>query len=271
MPALATSPRRVFALGICLLALAGCGGSDRAPVQALGTTSDVGRHRVEVLAEFPHDPKAFTQGLVWAGDGALFESTGRRGQSSLRRVEIDTGDVTQQHDLDDKYFGEGLALVDDRLIQLTWQENTAFVYDRNSFAVLETFDYDGEGWGLCFDGERLVMSDGSSTLTFRDPNTFEEVGQVRVTRRGAGLDRLNELECVGTRVYANVLGDDLVYEIDPVTGDVTAEIDASSLNPGHRPAVDPLNGIAYATDSGHFYLTGKDWPTMYEVTFVPVD
>jgi glutamine cyclotransferase len=258
-------------LAVLLLA-SSCSESGTAdPVDALGSTGESSRYRVEVEAEYPHDRNAFTQGLVWAGNGELFESTGRRGQSTLRRVDIVSGGVLEQHDLAPEYFAEGLALVDDRLVQLTWQEATAFVYDERTFETVNTFSYEGEGWGLCNDGDRLVMSDGSSTLTFRDADTFDSLGDVRVTLRGASVDNLNELECVGDRVYANVLGDDRVLEIDPATGEVTAEVDASSLYPGHSTARDPLNGIAYAEDTGHFFLTGKNWPTMYEVTFVPID
>ena len=251
---------------------AACGDSKPAAIEALGEPGAAPtNYRVQILAEYPHDDEAFTQGLVWAGNGDLYESTGQKGQSSLRRVRIDTGEVLEQHDLDDSYFGEGLALVGDDLIQLTWQEETAFVYEQETFDVTNTLDYDGEGWGLCFDGRRLVMSDGSSTLTFRDPTTFDSVGRIRVTDNGTPLSSLNELECVGDRVYANVLGDDDIYEIDPATGAVTATIDASALRPDNaRAGLDVLNGIAYAEDAGHFYLTGKNWPTLYEVTFEPM-
>jgi glutamine cyclotransferase len=231
----------------------------------VGSTAD---YTVRVLETYAHDDEAFTQGLVWAGDDQLFESTGRRGSSSLRRVDIASGDVLQRHDLDDEYFGEGLARVDDRLIQLTWQENVAFVYDAESFDQIGTFSYEGEGWGLCHDGQRLVMCDGTATLVFRDEDSFEPVGEVVVRRSGEPVAALNELECVGRRVYANVFGSDRIVEIDPETGNVTAEIDASSIHP--RQAAGPgdvLNGIAYDPSSENFYLTGKNWPALYEVTF----
>jgi glutaminyl-peptide cyclotransferase len=254
---------------VAALALASCGDADVADVEPLGTDGGAPtRYTVRVVATHPHDEAAFTQGLVWAGDGQLFESTGRRGQSSVRRVDVETGEVLQDHALGAEYFAEGLALVQERLIQLTWQEGTAFVYDATSFEVTTTFTYDGEGWGLCFDGDRLVMSSGNSTLVFRDPETFESEGQVRVTFEGQALDDLNELECIGDRVYANVLGDDRIYEIDPSTGAVTAVVDASALDPEHDEARgEVLNGIAYDPSTGHYYLTGKNWPSLYEVTF----
>lgn len=259
----------VLAMLLALFAVS-CGGSSKATVEALGEPGAApAQYRVRVVAEFPHDTAAFTQGLVWADDGELYESTGRRGKSSLRRVDIASGEVLQVHELAAEYFGEGLARIEDELFQITWQEGTAFVYDASGFETRATYNYQGEGWGLCFDERQLVMSDGSSTLTFRDPANFEPIGEVRVMQDGQSLTQLNELECVGDRVYANVLGDDHIYEIDPTTGEVTAVVDASALGPQANEASAVLNGIAYSPKSGHFYLTGKNWPTLYEVTFEP--
>lgn len=268
VPGLPSRPVRLTSAAVVLVALvvpvlAACGsttGAADAPAHA----------RARVIASYPHDPEAFTQGLVWAGSGELFESTGLRGESSLRWVEVATGAVQQRHDLDAPYFGEGLALVDDHLVQLTWQEGTAFVYDAATFAQIRTFSYSGEGWGLCYDGVRLVMSDGSATLSLRDPHTFEQIDSVAVTLVGEALDDLNELECVDGHVYANVLGDEHIYEIDPDTGVVVTVIEASGLSPAsNRARGDVLNGIAYDRASQHFYVTGKRWPTLYEVTFEP--
>ena len=256
--------------------LAGCGGDGNASQAATDATTlgepggAPAAYQVRVLNRYPHDTSAYTQGLTWAGDGELFESTGRKGQSTLRRVEIESGEVQQNHELGADYFGEGLAQVDRDLIQLTWQEGTAFVYDASSFDEKGTFDYETEGWGLCYDGEALVMSDGSSTLTLRDPSTFEVLRRVQVQNSGEPLSSLNELECVGERVYANVLGEDSIYEIDTAQGSVTAVIDASSLYPEHDASRGEfLNGIAFNPSTGNFYLTGKNWPTMFEVTFEP--
>jgi len=265
--------RRLATLGL-VLALAGCSSADEGTTSATTTTTATTRtpvtYRVRVVATHPHDDEAFTQGLVWAGEGQLFESTGRRGRSSLRLVDIDTGEVVRRHDLEPTYFGEGLARVGAELIQLTWQEHTAFRYDAETFAGTGTFSYETEGWGLCYDGARLVMSDGSAALAFRDPSTFAVDGTVDVTLDGAPLDDLNELECVDGVVYANVLGDDHVYEIDPATGVVIGVVDASELQPdANRGRGDVLNGIAHDPTTGRFYLTGKDWPTLYEVEFEP--
>lgn len=235
--------------------------------------------RVKVVRSFPHDPKAFTQGLE-LDTGRLLESTGLYGQSSIRVVHRTTGRVLQRRDLRSELFGEGVTVVGGRIIQLTWRENVAPVYERVTLRPLETFRYGGEGWGICFDGAHLITSDGSSVLTFRDPKTFGKVRSVRVTVGGssrvrAGLPRgpvpsLNELECVGKAVYANVWQTDTIVRIDPATGRVTAVIDASGLLP---PALaddaDVLNGIAYDSAKRVFLLTGKLWPRLFEVRFVP--
>ncbi len=234
-----------------------------------GQTGSWAAFEPSVVATHPHDPEAFTQGLVFDG-GRLFESTGLRGRSTLREVDLETGEVLRSIDLDEQYFGEGLALVDDRLILLTWQSQTAFVHDRDTFELLATFDYTTEGWGLCRDGDRLVMSDGTAELVFRDPDTFEPTGAVTVTLDGQPVERLNELECVGGDVWANVWQTDSIVRIDPGTGTVTGVVDASTLEPD-RPAGDQavLNGIAYDETTGRFLLTGKLWSTVYEVELVP--
>jgi len=224
--------------------------------------------RVNVLRKFSHDRSAFTQGLVWH-QGRLYESTGQNGSSTLRRVNPQTGDVEKRIDIAADYFGEGLALVDRRLIMLTWKEETAFVHDLDSFNRVDSYRYTGEGWGLAFDGRRLVMSNGSDELTFRDPQTFEPRGVLRVTLRGSPLDRLNELEWVEGAIYANVWERDFIVRIDPETGRVTHQIDARGLlTRAESQGVDVLNGIAYNAETRTFYITGKWWPTMYEVTFV---
>ena len=225
---------------------------------------------VEILEIVPHDAGAYTQGLLFDEDGRLFESTGLEGSSTLRELHPETGAVLRSVDLAPDLFGEGLALVDDRLVQITWTERRAFVYARDTFDVVETFDYDGEGWGLCHDGETLVMSDGTSTLTFRDPETFAVRSTVTVTavsENGTGeeIPLLNELECVGDDVYANIYRSDTIAVIDARTGVVEATIDAASLpRPG---GADVLNGIAIDPD-GDLWLTGKWWDSMYRVRLV---
>lgn len=226
---------------------------------------------VQVLSVRPHDASSFTEGLLLR-DGRLYESGGLYGESRLDEADPETGAVLRRLALAPEVFGEGLALVGDRLIQLTWNEGVAYVYDVASFAALGEFAYEGEGWGLCYDGSRLVMSDGSSVLTLRDPTTFDVIGQVSVALDGQPVQRVNELECVGDSVYANVWLTDNIIRIDEETGRVTAVINSSGLlSPQERAGADVLNGIAYDPESGHFLITGKNWPKLFEVLFVPTD
>jgi len=225
----------------------------------------------EVLRVFPHDPGAYTQGLV-LHEGRLFESTGQYGSSTLRELDPVTGEVLRVVDLPEEYFGEGLAMADDRLIQLTWREGVALVWDPDSFEEIGRFGYEGEGWGLCHDGESLFMTTGGSFLHRRDPITFAVLETIQILKDGRTLRQVNELACVGDHVYGNVYMTDQIVRIDKRTGQVTAEIDGSGLHPvGGRPLqVDAvLNGIAHDPATGHFYLTGKLWPSMFEVRFTP--
>jgi glutaminyl-peptide cyclotransferase len=222
--------------------------------------------RPEIVATHPHDPQAFTQGLL-LHQGKLYESTGLLGRSSLRRVVPATGAVEKSTSLAADLFGEGLALVGDRLIQLTWQNHVALSYDLE-FNALGRFDYTGEGWGLCYDGERLVMSNGSSRLLFRNPTTFAVTGEVEVRGTSGPVANLNELECVGSFVYANVWQTNSIVHVDPASGDVLHVVDASGLlSPAEAAGVDVLNGIAFDPASGHFFITGKLWPKLFEVRF----
>lgn len=225
--------------------------------------------RFEVRETHPHDRRAFTQGLEWH-DGALWESTGQHGSSELRKVDLATGEVAESRFLGPSYFAEGLTRVGERWIQITWQEGTALVWEMPGLTEVARFSYDGEGWGLCHDGRRLVMSDGSSRLTFRDARTFEEIGRVEVTLDGAPLALLNELECVDGFVYANVWGREEIVRIDPSTGRVVARIRADGLlTPEERRGTDVLNGIAYRPDTETWLVTGKWWPKVFEGVFVP--
>ena len=220
-----------------------------------------------VVATYPHDTGAFTQGLL-LHEGSFYESTGQYGDSTVRLVDPETGAVQQSIDLTDDYFGEGLARVGDTLWQLTWLEETAFRYDIGDFSEIQQASYVTEGWGLCFDGDRLVMSDGSGTLFFRDPESFDLLDQIDVDLDGGPVTRLNELECVGELVYANVWQTDDILRIDPSTGEVLTVIDASSLlTPSEAASADVLNGIAYDPGTDRFFLTGKYWPWVFEVEF----
>jgi len=220
-----------------------------------------------LVATYPHDPAAFTQGLVFA-DGQLFESTGLNGESSLRRVEISTGKVLQQIKVPDEYFAEGLALVGDELLQLTWQHQRGFVYDRKTFARKRTFSYKNEGWGIAYDAAGgLVMSDGSDALTFLDAKTQAAVRTIRVRDAGQAVSQLNELEWVDGEIWANVWMTDRIARISPVTGEVKAWIDLASLWPRRQrtPPADVMNGIAYDKATRRIFVTGKKWPRLYQI------
>jgi len=227
--------------------------------------------RVHIIARHPHASDAFTQGLLSHG-GKLYESTGLEGHSTLREVAMGTGEVARYIDLPDDIFAEGLARVDDHLWQISWQNHRAYRYRLSDFERQGEARYEGEGWGLCYDGTRLVMSDGSDTLTFRDPVSFDAVGRVHVTKLGRPLRHINELECHDGSIYANIWLTDDIVRIDPGTGHVTATIDASGLYPEddrRRDNADVLNGIAWLPEQEHFLITGKLWPETYEVEFVP--
>lgn len=227
------------------------------------------RLAVEVIKTYPHDPEAFTQGLLLYGT-SLFESTGLEGRSSLREVDLETGRVLRKVDVSLPYFAEGLALAGDRLFQLTWQQGTAFVYDPFSFSERQRLAYKGEGWGLTFDGKQLVMSDGSDELTFRDGDTFAELRRLKVTNAGRPLKRLNELEWANGRIYANIWTTRSIAVIEPERGEVTAMVDTGALlNRDEAAGADVLNGIAYDPKSGEFLITGKLWPKLFRVRFVP--
>ena len=205
-----------------------------------------------MLRTLVHDRNAFTQGLVYH-EGKLYESTGLVGRSSLRRVDLDTGRVEQNVPVEAPFFGEGLARVGGELVQLTWQNGKAFVWDMSGFGKVRELDYQGEGWGLCYDGKRLVMSDGSDRLTFRDPSSFAVTGSVqRQPRGGQPVRHLNELECVDGVVYANIWGSDNIARIDPGTGEVTGWIDAGGLlSRTESGGTDVLNGIAHVPEREH--------------------
>ncbi len=226
----------------------------------------------EAINEFPHDPDAFTQGLIYL-DGYFYESTGLYGHSSLRKVEIESGEILQQIELSSEYFAEGLTYWEGHLVQLTWRENTGFVYDLQDFLFLEQFSYPTEGWGLTHDGERLIMSDGSSDLFFLDPESFQVIDQVRVTNNGQEVVRINELEFVLGEVFANLWQTETIIRIDPQTGEVLGEIDLSGILPeSERTAqTDVLNGIAYDPETDRLFITGKFWPKVFEILLVPAE
>ncbi len=221
-----------------------------------------------VVRAYPHDREAFTQGLAFDDRGMLYEGTGQRGESSLRRVELSSGAVLQRHDLSAALFGEGITVFGDRIIQLTWQAGRAFVYDKASFSVVQEFTYRTEGWGLTHDGQRLIMSDGTSSLYFLHPDTFAETARLTVRDHRGPVIRLNELEYVRGEILANIWQTDRIARIDPRTGHVSGWIDlAGLLKPGdRRQPGDVLNGIAYDPRTDRLFVTGKWWPELFEIT-----
>lgn len=240
-----------------MLALLACSG-----------TGDESSDRYEVTARFPHDPSAYTQGLLWA-DTVLYESTGVYTRSELRRVDLHTGKVLASVALPRDRFGEGLALLSGRLYQLTWESGIAYVYDAASLALRDSIRYAGEGWGLTTYGDTLIMSDGSDSLRFVDPETFQTVRAVHVRHNGAPLVQLNELEFVNGEILANVFRTSWVARIDPVTGTVRETINFAELYRKRPATVDVMNGIAISPDGTQLLLTGKLWPVMFQVRLRP--
>jgi len=220
----------------------------------------------QVVSTRPHDAGAWTQGLQLDPQGRLYESTGLTGQSTLRQVDPESGEILHRKELPVDLFAEGLASAENRLIQLTWKDGMAFAWEPDTFELLDTFQYDGEGWGLCHDGDRLVMSDGSSRLTFRDLDTFEIVASVDVTLDGEPAGRFNELECVDGLVWADLYPTEWIARIDPVRGEVTGLLDLGPLVEEQRVrGGDILNGIAYDAAADTYLVTGKLWPQLFEI------
>lgn len=224
-----------------------------------------------VVNTFPHDTEAYTQGLEYQ-DGFLYESTGLNGKSSLRKVELTTGKVLKRVDLPETLFGEGLTIVGDKIIQLTWQSGIGIVYDKNTFEKEREFNYQAsrEGWGITFDGERLIKSDGTNRLYFLDKDNYQETGYIEVYTDKGPLDQINELEYINGKVYANVYMTDIIVIIDPLSGMVEGEINLIGLLPQshHTPETDWLNGIAYDKHSDRLFVTGKNWDTLFEITLL---
>ncbi len=228
-------------------------------------TADSPVSHYRVVHAYPHDPGAFTQGLIYL-EGYLYESTGLNGRSSLRMTELTTGKVLQKQPVASQYFAEGMTNFAGKLYQLTWQNGKAFVYDRFSFKLLREHTYTGEGWGLTNDGKRLILSDGTAQLRFIDPQTFAVTSKITVTDQGRPVDRLNELEYVRGEILANVWQTELIARISPTTGKVLGWIDLSGLlSQTEMQGVDVLNGIAYDAKQDRLFVTGKLWPKIFEI------
>lgn len=243
------------------------------PTSFATTSSSAGPTPVlgyQIVKTYPHDKAAYTQGLIFA-DGALYESTGLYGKSTLRKVDLETGKVLQMVPIPDQYFGEGITLWQDKLVYLTWRENTGFTYDVKTFDLVKQFTYPTEGWGITHDGRRLIMSDGSSTLYFLNPQTLQQTGSIQVREHGVPVIKLNELEYIHGKIYANVWQTDRIAIISPDSGQIEQWVDLTGLlGPEFRTSpVDFLNGIAYDAKQGRLYVTGKLWPVLFEIRLVP--
>ncbi|ANF55979.1 glutamine cyclotransferase [Brevundimonas naejangsanensis] len=253
-------------LALCAPAAAQAPGPAPASSPARPAPAPIPVYGYEVVRAFPHDPAAFTQGLV-IRNGVLIESTGRN-PSSVRRVRLEDGVVLQSHELDPEYFGEGLTEKDGRVFSLSWINGVGFIWNADDLKPVSRFAYAGEGWGLTHDGSRLILSDGSATLRFLDLDTLAETGRVAVTLNGRPLGRLNELEWIDGEVWANVWQTDFIVRIDPASGQVVGVIDLTGLLPRDQakdPLDDVLNGIAWDAKNRRLFVTGKNWPTLFEI------
>jgi glutaminyl-peptide cyclotransferase len=236
----------------------GCG-------SASSGTNEIPVYSYEVVHTYPHDPTAFTEGLFYL-NGFLYESTGKEGESSIRKVKLETGEVLQKHDIPEAYFGEGIIAWKDKLIEMTWRTEIGWVYDLNTFKMLREFHYPGEGWALTTDGKRLIMDDGTPQIRFWDPETLQETARLTVTADGEPVQKLNELEWVKGEIYANIWETDRIARIDPKTGKVVGWIDLTGILGVPEP--DVLNGIAYDAKNDRLFVTGKYWPKLFEIKLV---
>ncbi len=272
--------KKTFLL-MAVIVISGCGGAESNAVNAIrpvnsNVRASVPLYTYDIVKVYPHDPGAFTQGLVFH-DGFLYEGTGGRGSdtfhSSLRKVEIETGKVLQKHDLGPQYFGEGIALLGDKIYQLTWREHTAFVYNLADLKPEKEFKYSGDGWGLTTDGTMLFLTDGTHVIRVVDPATFETKRTIVVNdEKGAPLMQLNELEMVNGEIWANIWQSGIIVRIDPANGKLLGRVDFESLvkqEMGDNDKADVLNGIAYDPATDRLFITGKLWKRLFEVKIKP--
>ncbi len=237
--------------------------------EAAAETPEIPVYGYKIINTYPHNTGSFTQGLVF-NQGVLYESTGLNGQSAVKIVDLNTGKTINSHELPDKYFGEGIAIVGNKIIQLTWKSKKGFIYDKNTLTLLRTFNYETQGWGITYDGKYLIMSDGTDLLYYLDPRTFNVRGKLEVYDQKGKVGRLNELEFIDGHIYANVWGTEKIAIINPKSGQVKAWIDLSGLlnSEDKKKRVDVLNGIAYNKESQMLYVTGKLWPKLFEIEVV---
>ena len=260
---------------LLLLFLSSCRGTNVPTTVQIATASDVGTpatppiYTYEIIKTYPHDPKSFTQGLVF-DNGIFYESAGLNaahgGHSTLRKVEVETGKVLKLIDVPEPYFAEGLALFEDKLYQLTWEDHKGLIYDRETFALKGEFKYSGEGWGLTHDGKSLILSDGTHQIRFLDPNTFQEQRRISVYNQDERVEELNELEYVKGEIFANIWQEDRIVRLDPKDGKILGWIDLRGLKEKQNsPEADVLNGIAYDAAQDRLYVTGKKWSKLFEI------
>lgn len=223
----------------------------------------------KIIKTYPHDKKAYTQGLIYE-NGIMYEGTGQKGESVLRKVNFENGKLISELSLPAQYFGEGITIFNDRIIQLTWTSRTGFVYDKNTFKLITTLQYPTQGWGITTDGKKLIMSDGSATIHFLDPEYFNEISKIDVYDHEGSVNNLNELEYIDGLVYANIYQTEEIIAFDPVTGKVLKRIDCRKIIPDgyHNEQDNVLNGIAYDKENDRYFITGKRWPSLFEVKFV---
>lgn len=261
------------AIGALAIGLQGCAPDANANGTVTPPVNKIPEYTYEVVKEYPHDTKAYTQGLVWIPGGEFYESTGQYGESELRRVTLATGKPMKRITIHEKYFAEGLALFDGKLYQLTWQNNVGFIYDAATFKKTGEFQYGGEGWGLTTDGKSLILSDGTHQIRFLDPKTFKVERTIDVFNENdpsMKLVNLNELEYIKGEIWANVWQTDLIVRIDPKDGKILGKVDLTGLNPSPIGDLDNvLNGIAYDEKDDRIFVTGKRWPKLFEIKLKP--
>ena len=243
-----------------------------ASAESAKAVASVPVYNFKIINIYPHDQNAFTQGLFFE-EGFLYEGTGLNGQSALRKINLKTGNILKIHKLPQEFFGEGIVLYNDKIIQLTWKSHVGFVYDKNSFKLLSTFYYPTEGWGITYDGKQLIMSDGTANLYFLNPDTLKMTGRIEVRDQNIPVTKLNELEYVSGEIFANIWLTNRIARIDPQSGRVTGWIDLEGLSPFKNSdhQMKALNGIAYDSNNHRLFVTGKLWPNIYEIRLVPAE
>ena len=235
---------------------------------SIPVNAEITHYTYEIINTYPHDIEAFTQGFTF-NNGYIYESTGLRGESSLRKVELETGEIKKMHELQDKYFGEGITIYNDKIYQLTWEAETGFIYNRD-FELIDKFNYETEGWGLTNDGNHLIMSDGSSSLYFLDPETMEKVSEITVTYNNQPIQYINELEYIHGKIFANVWYQDYIIIINPESGKISGVIHLENIIDPKKydHELDVLNGIAHDGKNDRLFVTGKLWPLVFEINLI---